>query len=706
MKNRKNIGYIIFLVALMILCLTPFACMTFARTDETTEKKELAAFPSIKENDKWNINILSELGAYFDDHFAFRQYMVSADSWMESVLFQKSNVDNVIVGRKGWLFYKDSLNDYLAQDVLSDRAVYNIVYNLETIQQKVTEEGRTFVFTIAPNKNSLYGEYMPYTYSSNSDKGMNNREMLMQKLADTDVNYVDLYQLFQEQNEILYLKKDSHWNNKGALLAYNALLTAADKEHEAYESCPVTVQKNYIGDLNSMVYPLLEQPEENYIYDYQKNYQYLNKGKEEAVAESQISVEDARVQTVNASASGSLLMYRDSFGNTLLPFMANAFEKGAFYKTTPYNIDTHLMADDPDVVIIEKVERKLDDLAYEPAVMTGSVYKIPEDVRTVKTETTVKAIIPETNPSYYEVFGIIEDRMMDPDSKIYVEVETGQGEYTAYTAFAKSVKNISDYGYVAYIPQELVQGDSLNVRVYVSKNDGMFRIADLVIDKSEIQEASDSSFDDAIAVPDAQVSTNSAGSKKVTIQADGKETQLETDAATLDEMKKKGEIQFTEEDHIIPAADAELLDGEVIAIQRVVVKTETETKEIPYETEYTTSSSIYEGETSVQTAGENGIQTITYKATYIDGVLSKREKVSEEVTKEPVNEVIASGTKKHEVATEAPSSDSSEEKSSSSGEEKSSGGKKVVSKEWVEDCGSDTGYWMIVYDDGSYEFVE
>ena len=689
MKNRKNTCYMIFLVAVMVLCLTPFVCMTFAKTDETTEKKELAAFPSVRENGKWNINILSDLGDYFNDHFAFRQYMVSVDSWMESILFQKSNVDNVIVGKQGWLFYKDSLNDYLAQDVLSDRAVYNIAYNLETIQQKVTEEGRTFVFTIAPNKNSLYGEYMPYIYSSNPDKGMNNRELLMQKLADIDVNYVDLYKLFQEQNEILYLKKDSHWNNKGALLAYNALLTAADKEHETYESCPVTLQKNYVGDLNSMVYPLLEQPEENYVYDYQTNYRYLNKGKEEAVAESQISVEDARVQTVNPSAPGSLLMYRDSFGNTLLPFMANAFEKGSFYKTTPYNIDTHLMSDDPDVVIIEKVERKLDDLAYEPAVMTGPVYKIPDDVRTVKTETTVKAIIPETNPSYYEVFGIIENRMMDPDSKIYIEIETEQGEYTAYTAFAKSVKNISDYGYVAYIPQELVQEDSLNVRVYVSKNDSLFRIADLVIDKTEIQETSDSSFDDAITVPDAQLSA-SGGNKTVTIQADGKETKVETDAATLNEMKEKGEIQFTEEDHIIPATDAELLDGEIIAIQRVVVKTETETKEIPYETEYTTSSSIHEGETSVQTAGEHGIQV-----TYIDGVLSKREKVSEEVTKEPVNEVIASGIKKHKAAS-----------SDSSGKNKSSGGKKVVSKEWVEDCGSDSGYWMIIYDDGSYEFVE
>src|SRR5690606_1979841 len=43
--------------------------------------------------------------------------------------------------------------------------------------------------------------------------------------------------------------------------------------------------------------------------------------------------------------------------------------------------------------------------------------------------------------------------------------------------------------------------------------------------------------------------------------------------------------------------------------------------------------------------GVEGIKTLTYEVTYTDGVETDRKLVSEIVTKEPVSEVIAVGTK-------------------------------------------------------------
>lgn len=70
MNNEKNkkILYVIYIAAVLILAVFPFAGMSVAATDETTENKELAEFPNLKEEGKWNVDYLSDLGGYFEEH--------------------------------------------------------------------------------------------------------------------------------------------------------------------------------------------------------------------------------------------------------------------------------------------------------------------------------------------------------------------------------------------------------------------------------------------------------------------------------------------------------------------------------------------------------------------------------------------------------------------------------------------------------------
>lgn len=690
----KKIGYYCFLILGLLLCVCPLAGMAFARTEETTEKKELAAFPALFGEERWNGDFLQELGMYFEDHFAFRQNFVAMDSWIQSVLFQKTSIDNVIVGRNGWLFYKDTLNDYTGKEVMSERALNNIVYNLSIMQGQIEAQGNRFVFTVAPNKNSLYGQEMPYTCSYKySDT--NNRKLLEAKLQEAGINYADLHQQFRNQKEILYFKRDSHWNNKGALLAYNSLLGTAGWNHEDYADCGYSVKKDYIGDLNSMVYPGMEKPEENYYYDIEPLYQYVNRGNYENVEESNVSVEDARVQTCNPSSERTLVMYRDSFGNTLLPFMANAFKNGYFFKTTPYNLGMHWENYQPDVVIVEKVERKLDELAMTPAVMTGGEVVLPEKYRTVKTDTTLSAVIPEANTGYYEIYGLLDEAVAASADAIYVQFEMKDGEQVTYQAFARTIEGVSDYGYVAYIPKDLTAKKDMEVNVYVKREDGVFCVNNTKVDITTIKQREDriTQKDMSKSIPKANRNTNG---KEVTILEKGRERVIYTQAETIQEMEESGEIIIHDEDRIIPDRQEKLLDGEVVSIQRVVIKEKKVVKEIPYQTEEVFSDEIYEGGQKVTTEGEKGEKTILYRITLVDGKVEKKEKISTEITKAAVNKVIAIGTKKKIIATPVPSIPPA----------KSPSKRTVVSKEWVEDCGTDSGYYIITYSDGTVEYVD
>ncbi|MGQ7366412.1 ZmpA/ZmpB/ZmpC family metallo-endopeptidase [Streptococcus suis] len=74
-----------------------------------------------------------------------------------------------------------------------------------------------------------------------------------------------------------------------------------------------------------------------------------------------------------------------------------------------------------------------------------------------------------------------------------------------------------------------------------------------------------------------------------------------------------------------------------------------ETVEIPFETEYVDDPTLLVGKTKSVTTGVNGSKTVTTTYQTIKGVRQDNPTVTEEITKQPVNEVIARGTKVEKV---------------------------------------------------------
>ncbi len=131
---------------------------------------------------------------------------------------------------------------------------------------------------------------------------------------------------------------------------------------------------------------------------------------------------------------------------------------------------------------------------------------------------------------------------------------------------------------------------------------------------------------------------------KIQVTADGETKEYETSAQTVEAALKKCGVELGEEDRVEPALTEKVKDGMEITVKRVEVKEEVKTEEVPYETQYKDTDSLYEGETQVETAGVAGEKEVTYKVTYVDGEEESREQASEEVTKEPVTEVVLRGT--------------------------------------------------------------
>lgn len=74
------------------------------------------------------------------------------------------------------------------------------------------------------------------------------------------------------------------------------------------------------------------------------------------------------------------------------------------------------------------------------------------------------------------------------------------------------------------------------------------------------------------------------------------------------------------------------------------VKKVTETRSIPFQSTTQENSSLASGTTKIITSGVDGVETITYKVTYTNGVETDRQQTSDVVTTPPINQVTAVGT--------------------------------------------------------------
>lgn len=431
---------VLYIAAFFAVCLVPFAGMAVTGQESSSENRTLAEFPQLKTEEGINVQWLSDAGEYFQDHFAFRNELVTANALINGKILGTSTASGVIQGTDGWLYYKDSLEDYLGENLLEDRSLYNISHILSLMQEYLAEKNVQFAFTVAPNKNSLYDANMPY-YDSCKVSDNKNLINLRKYLKNENISYVDLYEPLAKADEILYHKRDSHWNNKGAALASDLLLEGLGKEHESYTDETYTVKTDFTGDLDEMLYPLATTPEDEIYYDRQTTFAYVGEVG---------SNFDPRITTVNPVKTGSLVMYRDSFGNALLPFMADAYGNAYFSRGIPYQLtDVDTMA--ADTVVVERAERFLPEMAESAPVM-------PAPERTVSTgedkadPEAVKDLEIITQGNYLKISGRIAEKYLDTESRIYVRTD-GDKVYEAFPNNVTLDDGSTDCGgFTLYLP--------------------------------------------------------------------------------------------------------------------------------------------------------------------------------------------------------------------------------------------------------------
>lgn len=135
------------------------------------------------------------------------------------------------------------------------------------------------------------------------------------------------------------------------------------------------------------------------------------------------------------------------------------------------------------------------------------------------------------------------------------------------------------------------------------------------------------------------------GAFDIKIKIDGAVYHRTVSGKTVKDAISKVDLNISEDDQTNPGPNAPLMNGIEIEVIKVKTKVYTVTEKLSYTTKYVYTDELAAGKTRVKVEGQNGTREITYKESYINGVLIDSVVKESKITKRPVDKVLEVGTK-------------------------------------------------------------
>ncbi|HZR26841.1 MAG TPA: hypothetical protein VFA59_24820 [Vicinamibacterales bacterium] len=340
--------------------------------DPHAENRQLAALPRLDGTWASLRNYPAGFSAWFDDHFGFRSTLVRWSGDVRLFGLGVSPSRAVIKGGDGFFFYADddAVEDYANVEPMTDAALANWRMAVARAQRWLDARHIAYVFAIAPDKHVLYDEDMPETIVRVGT--VSRTDQLLTAIRDLGFSVDVRPGLFAAKaTERLYQRTDTHWNDRGAFVAYQAIIRAVrlrvpnvPPEWTRDDFEPVAVDAES-GDLAGMMGLRRVLREENLAL--------VPRRMRRAVV---VTPRGARptdeegflVTEIPGSPLPRAVIFRDSFVSQMVPFLSEHFSRAVYAWQNDF--DAALVErEHPDVVIQELVGRHLYGFTPSPELV-------------------------------------------------------------------------------------------------------------------------------------------------------------------------------------------------------------------------------------------------------------------------------------------------------------------------------------------------
>lgn len=327
----KRLPGVIFMV--LLLGLAGKEALSHQRTYSPVEKRELQTRPEISITKVLDGRFQKKYESYLRDQFPGRDHWVSFQTDME-LFMGKNEIHNVYIGKNHYLLEHYTEKEFDPQQISK---------NLQALEKFVgkTKQNADVHVMMVPTKSWVLREKLPAFAPHYKEQKF--YDALQQKLEKEDVLISVEPVLDAHKEEEIYYRTDHHWTTLGAWYAYEQYTKAVggDLQRAQGKKKFRCISKDFYGTTYAKI-NYARQADKIEIYEPADKLRVVyNMGEKKTKTlydfsflktADQYSVFTGGNQAVLEITGGikngkTLLLIKDSFANSILPFLAEDYEK-------------------------------------------------------------------------------------------------------------------------------------------------------------------------------------------------------------------------------------------------------------------------------------------------------------------------------------------------------------------------------------------
>lgn len=327
----KRLPGVIFMV--LLLALAGKEALSHQRTYSPVEKRELQTRPEISITKVLDGRFQKKYESYLRDQFPGRDHWVSFQTDME-LFMGKNEIHNVYIGKNHYLLEHYTKKEFDPQQISKN------LQALEKFVGKAKQNADVHVMMV-PTKSWVLREKLPAFAPHYKEQKF--YDALQQKLEKEDVLISVEPVLDAHKEEEIYYRTDHHWTTLGAWYAYEQYTKAVggDLQRAQGKKKFRCISKDFYGTTYAKI-NYARQADKIEIYEPADKLRVVyNMGEKKTKTlydfsflktADQYSVFTGGNQAVLEITGGikngkTLLLIKDSFANSILPFLAEDYEK-------------------------------------------------------------------------------------------------------------------------------------------------------------------------------------------------------------------------------------------------------------------------------------------------------------------------------------------------------------------------------------------
>jgi len=315
------------------------------------------------------ISNIKKYNAYYSDSFILKNHLFKLYVEIKSTLFKTNPLPSKVVeGKDGWMFVGNKYSDAILESkgILNFKEIelQQIKHNLNTWKKWFSEKKIDFYIAVPPNKLTIYGENLPIIFDKINKKKSEQFKLLCDSLA---INHLDMFENHHNINGQLFSKTDTHWNDAGAYLAYQNLMSLIQINYPVVKVIPIDsfnskARTFWVRDLTKMLSKKVR--EEEIFYEIKNSKAKPIKDRLTVPKTYSYNPDTYEIRFKSDANDLKVLIFRDSFSNALIKYIKESFGESVFIWKNKLNKEI-INKENPDIVIAICVERSIDVFRFK-----------------------------------------------------------------------------------------------------------------------------------------------------------------------------------------------------------------------------------------------------------------------------------------------------------------------------------------------------